>query len=649
MHLTSTFINDTKNLVQEITYSIATKVDMSIEKDQLFMNDASKRLHKINNSALRALANPHEAPKYLSNISHYVNRLTKLHKESAHLFTFDSENRLSNLKSMITKPLEQDDLPNRDAYPTRQNTRLRNMIQRSIYSVIDVNTKVISHQPQNEKEELALQTKAIFQLISIDFFLKIISERNIDIDISDLQMSKLEIAKFITGFLVNFRLSIEDSDIQNERNDLFLAGLGILRENKPFISEDQSLSLIESELMSTNGNITAKDQLEKFKVKHLGPYLKEMDKWFNTKPENLLENDEGILAKILEYPPVGLKNECNSCYRNASLQLLFSSRLFMYEHLLSRASERRRRNATPDQISLEQSKHKDNLYGIMKRQIYNYHYAQSGGSGYGLEVEDFYLVNTLIQSGLMPDLNEESRHVQQDVAAYLQALLTEVCGSTINYSVTYTSYVNNEPQTKQVHHQFPFLQVPITAENDLQKLINLAHETKTITDEKNPVNFEVDGKEISCTTYTYTTKIDGKAPDTLFVLVERRIFDPTLGNFIYNDLPIPIPDNGIFNLSQVFSSDDDISYNYMVIGFINYHNLNDLKGEEPIGHYTAVIKRETSKNQWFFANDEIINEISDEVASDMSNKAYVLLLQKVAISTSDSVTAEPVNKRQRTE
>ena len=320
------------------------------------------------------------------------------------------------------------------------------------------------------------------------------------------------------------------------------------------------------------------------------------------------------------FTPVGLQNTGNSCYRNSTNQMILHSPI-------SRLLEQPRCERGSFLILKEGEGLDDKIVDIKNRlQVYkafkelaatyiDFENCRKNGESTLQAQKAMYAsekkyTNTLIASGLMYDLHENSRNQQQDAAAYAEALYG-VLGVSFPLQEKYETLPNASIQIKsekQTH--YPMVQLPLITELSLEDVI----------DDNFSPQFNDDPKEAweGNTNYSKLEKIAGEPQETLTIHIKRRVWNQ-FTNYRYLKDPIDIPSDEI-DMSAAYEQAPGSAI-YEITGFVAYTPFN-LSGDS--GHYFSYVKKEDG---WYRCNDSSITHVSDEEVADARQDAYLLTLK----------------------
>jgi hypothetical protein len=338
-----------------------------------------------------------------------------------------------------------------------------------------------------------------------------------------------------------------------------------------------------------------------------------------------------------DFIPLGLKNGGNTCYRNASNQMILHSPLSKL--LAQPRSERgdflqlkKMKGETDDEHEKRVAKTAETIkktlkvYQAFKNLAAAYvEQEKSIKSHQGIyQAEKIYAereteyANTLIASGLMPDLTEESRYSQQDAAAYL-GMLYSVLGVSFELQETYQTLPSvNTPQKTVRQNACPMVHLDLAANESLEGMIDGNFSVKENDDPKNIWRPDVGP---STAQFIRQEQILGEPQEMLTLWLGRKIWNKDFGMSQYLDNPINISSD-VIDMSASYGKEPG-SILYELTGFVAYTNF-DFGGES--GHYYSYIKKEDG---WYLCSDTVISKVSAQDIAAAKTGAYLLTVKRL--------------------
>jgi hypothetical protein len=400
----------------------------------------------------------------------------------------------------------------------------------------------------------------------------------------------------------------------------FLAAVGLLKEedkafareiwsilfNEPSVKE---LPAVETSPRLQQAEVEARLNDEAFCSPQLRDKIKE-------DPElmDLIMNDLSIAVRVpsAEVVPAGLTNQGNSCYRNSSHQMLLHSPLAArFEQSVCESANLLVPAANiPIEDAIVDIKAKLKISNAFKELLNGYADLQESSGEDVYEVQqrmttcDRNLLDAVIDSRFILDLDQNSRFEQQDAAAYVE-MLFNVFGVLFRLQETYL----NPPELGLVSMSetpYPMIQLPIAVEASIQDLVHANYQLQEID------NIKWKNKQ---------EQILGAPSDTLTIQLKRRGFNREKMAFEYLNDPVEVASD-IIDMSEAYGKAQGSLY-YALTGFVAYHPF-DKQGKA--GHYISYVRK---GGDWYQCNDSRISNASEEEISQAKEGAYLLMLEKI--------------------
>lgn len=312
-------------------------------------------------------------------------------------------------------------------------------------------------------------------------------------------------------------------------------------------------------------------------------------------------------------PLIGLPNLTNSCYINASLQVLLASQF-----------KRSLENLSSEKLSNPVVRHVKNLFDFMEKKHDS-----------GIRESLLALRATLFDESLNPDPDfSEGLTDQNDAGVFLSTILsnfgyqlfTVERRSGRGYSINEASQKEIAISTQDVQN---ILHIPIGKGSS--KFVDLIDRyfNETAGEKEGVWEQEEQGTRYRIPESTIVRRLKGPLPNILFFQLKRYESNPDFKKeqpasafnppFLKVNRPVEMAEEGIIDISKYVEEPNQGKKMYRLIGCVDH-----CEGGFQHGHYTAFVQKE---NRWFYANDDLI---LCEVSFDEVKKAqhYIYVFEK---------------------
>jgi ubiquitin C-terminal hydrolase len=482
---------------------------------------------------------------------------------------------------------------------------LYNLWVDAAYCMIEYNSRRYSKEVQqnlceaieNDDVEMTTETEKMFRPLAVqideDYLSVLLGYKHKKTVISSLE-KELNEAFSLYLALVKLLSKVDNQTLWKMTENYFQISTRVFKEEviKPSlkVSEDYSLSDVPKELVELF--INELKMLPSEKLTNLRKHvqeIKDIEKYINGQ-------DADIPAPIPTQQPVnrpyGLPNIGNSCFMNASLQVLLNSAFV--------------KNITAAPVT---NKIAENLRDLQVFIAKNHHHGTS---------ETLALLRANLSTE-HPDF-AESLLQQKDAGAFIATLMKSL-GYKNPCEETRSGFsISNQLVETVKEAIYDILYIPITGRStQLTDLLNLYfNETAGVTEGiwkpvVNQVTLEVPQS-------TIRRRLQS-APEVFICQLQRFKADPSKQKqYLRIHTLIDLPADGIIDLSNYMKVKSAQPVKYRLKGCVDHHG-DGIDG----GHYTAFIQ---VNGQWFYANDNLlVSPVSFETVKAAEH--YIYLFEKV--------------------
>lgn len=321
--------------------------------------------------------------------------------------------------------------------------------------------------------------------------------------------------------------------------------------------------------------------------------------------------------------PIGIGNSGNSCYANATMQLL----MLLEDEYWLKAKEKYMDDPKATHTIRDFNENKQKFLG------YVYEFRDSWFSGYANNTMTRQRLRTIIDFGIdngiysfLDEKQQPEYYKQQDAHQFL-AGMTGMLGDTEYPQFKEEKYIKYIHPTKGKQTSIKTeslesgLSLPISDfKNDspLEDVV-AAYFKKTALSGDTQYEYKK-GKKVDAIQYSKLKDY----PKYFFIQLKRFSYDTKEKKPLKLVTAISIPDNNEIDMTDyLIKPRPQKAFLYEIIGMAIHHG-SSADG----GHYTAYVKY---PNDWFHANDGSISKTTWEDAKKAGQDAYLFLLRRIEI------------------
>lgn len=315
----------------------------------------------------------------------------------------------------------------------------------------------------------------------------------------------------------------------------------------------------------------------------------------------------GAVAHLLKAPR-GIPNYGNQCYRIASNQALRA--LEPYRMLMDK----------PCPHKLNETDEGYRTREIIRQSILGLYETLEGDQEPDpelLEAFDYYLLHAIAESGLAPDLLDETDlYTQQDASTYVELVFGTLFNEVFEMKKMRSAKINGQIiQRAFPSDTFGVLQVALTEDvKGLQQMVDLNFGNQKIHDPDNEWKV-LDGH--STVDYEEDRTLTGEPKQVLPIQLKRFSYGGR--GVLKVDKSIEFPADNILDMSKAYGRPPG-SVTYSLQSFVCH------LGQTPThGHYISYVKK---GDQWYCCNDDKVTAVTENIVDQAKSKAYLLFFEK---------------------